>query len=189
MRGLRRSLIGGYLKGWKKKFFFISGDDWEFAYGLSRELGVLRVLRSWSTPDPRCNMPPVLTESEQESFSYDWGNTLSNGGDIAKEKILATWLTLRLVRVSLAFPKGMTTSREKGIHIGKKRAQEEALDISPVKKGKQTTNVKKKGPMRTLDDKKKGSIANIIAIDEFKVSDEYKEAIEGATSSYFLART
>ena len=32
--------------------------------------------------------------------------------------------------------KGMTSSGEKGIHIGKKGAREEALDISPMKMGK-----------------------------------------------------
>ena len=53
---LKRTLLGRYpsnVKGWKKKFFFISGDNWEFAHGLSRKLGVLRILRSWSTPHPR----------------------------------------------------------------------------------------------------------------------------------------
>ncbi|GFZ11287.1 hypothetical protein Acr_22g0006850 [Actinidia rufa] len=34
------------VKGRKKDFFFISGDNWEFAHGQSRELGVPMVPRS-----------------------------------------------------------------------------------------------------------------------------------------------
>ncbi|GFS46165.1 hypothetical protein Acr_00g0100540 [Actinidia rufa] len=43
--------------------------------------------------------------------------------------------------------KGVTLTGEKGIHIVEKRAQEKALDIFLVKK---------KGPLPSLDDKKKG---------------------------------
>ena len=48
-----KTLLGrypSYVKGWKKKFFFISGEDWEFTSRISREKRVLRVLRSWGTP-------------------------------------------------------------------------------------------------------------------------------------------
>ena len=41
--------IGGYpsnIKGWKKKFFFISGDDYKFSPGISKEKGVAMVPRS-----------------------------------------------------------------------------------------------------------------------------------------------
>ena len=46
-----KTLLEGYpsnIKGWKKNFFFISGDvdDWEFSLGISKENGVPRVLRS-----------------------------------------------------------------------------------------------------------------------------------------------
>ncbi|GFZ03453.1 hypothetical protein Acr_16g0000770 [Actinidia rufa] len=44
------SIFGDYprnVKGWKMKFFFVSGDDWEVAHGESREFEVLRL---WSTP-------------------------------------------------------------------------------------------------------------------------------------------
>ncbi|GFZ05449.1 hypothetical protein Acr_17g0010210 [Actinidia rufa] len=56
------------VNGWKNKFFFISTDNWEFAHGKSQGLGVLRVLRSWSTPSQRCNVLPALTEIEQQRF-------------------------------------------------------------------------------------------------------------------------
>ncbi|GFS40062.1 hypothetical protein Acr_00g0066460 [Actinidia rufa] len=100
--------------GWKNKFFFISGDNWEFAHRQSRELGVPKVPRSWSTPGKRCNVPPVLTEVEQErfdrisgtleqgqfypikdilrlksflrSFGLDFGRMASSAGDNVKQK-------------------------------------------------------------------------------------------------------
>ncbi|GFZ19843.1 hypothetical protein Acr_28g0005480 [Actinidia rufa] len=76
----KRTLIGGYpnnVKGWKKKFFFISGDNLEVAHGLSQELEVSRVLRSWSTPV---------------------------AGTMLKRNLRAMWLTLRPMRVSPTFP-------------------------------------------------------------------------------------
>ncbi|PSS04733.1 Na(+)/H(+) antiporter NhaB like [Actinidia chinensis var. chinensis] len=54
--------------------------------------------------------------------------------------------------------KGTIPFGKKGIQIGEKpnRAQEEELDVSPMKKRNQTsTNVKKKRPLLTLDNKKK----------------------------------
>ena len=54
----------------------------------------------------------------------------------------------------------MTPSGERSIHIGEKRAREEALDISPMKNEKQTSpDFKKKGPLPAPDDKKKMSAA------------------------------
>ncbi|GFS36407.1 hypothetical protein Acr_00g0045780 [Actinidia rufa] len=35
------------IKGWKKRFFFISGDDWEFHPSIPCKEGAVRVLRSW----------------------------------------------------------------------------------------------------------------------------------------------
>ncbi|GFY95594.1 hypothetical protein Acr_10g0009790 [Actinidia rufa] len=49
----KKTLLGGYpnnVKGWKKKFFFASREEWEFSEGSSREYGVLRVPKSWGIP-------------------------------------------------------------------------------------------------------------------------------------------
>ncbi|PSS36174.1 Collagen alpha-1(VII) chain like [Actinidia chinensis var. chinensis] len=38
------------VKGWKRRFFFISGDDWEFHPMIPREEGGVQVPRSWGAP-------------------------------------------------------------------------------------------------------------------------------------------
>ncbi|GFZ04989.1 hypothetical protein Acr_17g0005610 [Actinidia rufa] len=61
---LGHSLIGEYpsnVKGWKKKFFFVSNNDLEFAHGQSRELGVLRVLS-------QCNAGRAFLDRGLEDF-------------------------------------------------------------------------------------------------------------------------
>ncbi|GFZ09645.1 hypothetical protein Acr_21g0002440 [Actinidia rufa] len=56
----KKTLLRRYtsnVKGWKSKFFFASGDEWEPPEGLSRE-GVPRVPRTWGFLDKHCNKPP-----------------------------------------------------------------------------------------------------------------------------------
>ncbi|XP_057489435.1 uncharacterized protein LOC130775314 [Actinidia eriantha] len=48
----KKAFLGGYpsnVKGWKSKFFFVSGNEWEIPKGLSQD-GVPRVLRTWGIP-------------------------------------------------------------------------------------------------------------------------------------------
>ncbi|GFS30573.1 flavin containing amine oxidoreductase family [Actinidia rufa] len=48
----KKALLGGYpsnVKGWKSKFFFVSGDEWEIPEGTSLE-GAPRVPRTWGIP-------------------------------------------------------------------------------------------------------------------------------------------
>ncbi|GFZ16787.1 hypothetical protein Acr_26g0000570 [Actinidia rufa] len=61
-----QSIVGypSNVNGWKKTFFFILEDNWEFAHEKSQGLGVTRVPRSWGTPGKHCNMLPTLTEIE-----------------------------------------------------------------------------------------------------------------------------
>ncbi|GFY80874.1 hypothetical protein Acr_01g0006830 [Actinidia rufa] len=56
------------VKGWKKRFFFISRDDWEFHLSIPHKGGVVRVPMSWGTPGKRCNKVPALSETEDEIF-------------------------------------------------------------------------------------------------------------------------
>ncbi|PSS15969.1 hypothetical protein CEY00_Acc13462 [Actinidia chinensis var. chinensis] len=56
----KKALLGGYpsnVKGWKSKFFFVSGDEWEIPKGMSRE-GAPR----------HCNNPPRLYGDEPKVF-------------------------------------------------------------------------------------------------------------------------
>ncbi|PSS08040.1 MAP/microtubule affinity-regulating kinase [Actinidia chinensis var. chinensis] len=85
----KKTLLGGYhsnVKGWKKKFFFISGDDWEFSPGLSRDTSVPRVLRSWGTPSKYCNKPPIL--SSTKCFKSTPKAMVSSGEDNCREKLI-----------------------------------------------------------------------------------------------------
>ncbi|GFY91275.1 pectin lyase-like superfamily protein [Actinidia rufa] len=49
------------VKGWKTRFFFASGDEWEFPSGTAAS-NTLRVPRSWGTPGKSCNKLPTLSE-------------------------------------------------------------------------------------------------------------------------------
>ncbi|GFZ00563.1 hypothetical protein Acr_14g0001980 [Actinidia rufa] len=66
----KKVLLGGYpsnVKGWKSKFFFVSGDEWEIPEGTSRE-GAPRVSRTWGILDKHCNNPPRLLGDEPKVF-------------------------------------------------------------------------------------------------------------------------
>ncbi|GFS40550.1 hypothetical protein Acr_00g0069250 [Actinidia rufa] len=66
----KKVLLGGYpsnVKGWKSKFFFVSGDEWEIPEGTSRK-GSARVPRTWGIPDKHCNNPPRLYGDETKVF-------------------------------------------------------------------------------------------------------------------------
>ncbi|GFY84577.1 hypothetical protein Acr_03g0013510 [Actinidia rufa] len=66
----KKVLFRGYpsnVKGWKSKFFFVSGDEWEIPEGMSR-VGAPRVLRTWGNPDKHCNNLPRLYGNEPKIF-------------------------------------------------------------------------------------------------------------------------
>ncbi|GFZ05830.1 hypothetical protein Acr_17g0014020 [Actinidia rufa] len=66
----KKTLLGGYpsnVKGWKSKFFFVSGNEWELPEGSSRE-GAPRVPRTWEVPNKHCNNPPRLYGDESKVF-------------------------------------------------------------------------------------------------------------------------
>ncbi|GFY87962.1 hypothetical protein Acr_05g0016010 [Actinidia rufa] len=67
----KKVLLGGYpsnVKGWKSKFFFISGDEWEIPEGTPRE-GVPRVPRTWGI------LGDNLPSKEAPSSSSDVGES------------------------------------------------------------------------------------------------------------------
>ncbi|GFZ03492.1 hypothetical protein Acr_16g0001160 [Actinidia rufa] len=54
--------------GWKKRFFFVSGDDWEFHLSIPHEEGAVRVLRSWGAPDRRRGHFKILVVLDSKTF-------------------------------------------------------------------------------------------------------------------------
>ncbi|GFZ19865.1 hypothetical protein Acr_28g0005700 [Actinidia rufa] len=76
----KKVLLGGYpsnVKGWKSKFFFVSGDEWEIPEGTSRK-GAARVPRTWGIPDKYCNNPPRLsTATKRKSLKRFFGRSRS----------------------------------------------------------------------------------------------------------------
>ncbi|GFS44415.1 hypothetical protein Acr_00g0090220 [Actinidia rufa] len=74
------------VKGWKRRFFFISGDDWEFHLTIPREEGAVRVLRSWGPlgasliPHRGGEILPGLREDRKRA--------LQNSNDLELENLL-----------------------------------------------------------------------------------------------------
>ncbi|PSS08074.1 Protein naked cuticle 1 like [Actinidia chinensis var. chinensis] len=52
----------------KRRFFFVSRDDWEFHPSIPCEEGAVRVLRSWGAPGKQCNKVSILYQTEDERF-------------------------------------------------------------------------------------------------------------------------
>ncbi|GFZ10805.1 hypothetical protein Acr_22g0002030 [Actinidia rufa] len=77
----KKVLLGGYpsnVKGWKSKFFFVSGDEWEILEGVSRK-GAARVPRAWGIPNKHCNNPPRLYGDELKVFKEIFQSVKESG--------------------------------------------------------------------------------------------------------------
>ncbi|GFZ04454.1 hypothetical protein Acr_17g0000260 [Actinidia rufa] len=77
----KKVLLGGYpsnVKGWKSKFFFVSGDEWEIPAGTS-PVGAPRVPRTWGIPDKHCNNPPRLFGDEMKVFDEAYRSVEQSG--------------------------------------------------------------------------------------------------------------
>ncbi|GFS35781.1 hypothetical protein Acr_00g0042000 [Actinidia rufa] len=88
----KRALFGEYpsnVKGWKRKFFIISGDNWEFPEGLARGARVPRVLRSWSTPRRKLYSIKVVLRSKtfRRSFGLSLKPMALGGGDKGEDAL------------------------------------------------------------------------------------------------------
>ncbi|GFY98635.1 hypothetical protein Acr_13g0000360 [Actinidia rufa] len=66
------------LRGWKSKFFFVSGDEWESPEGTSRK-GAARVPRMWGIPNKHCNNPPRLYGDETKVFEEIFRSVKESG--------------------------------------------------------------------------------------------------------------
>ncbi|GFY93632.1 hypothetical protein Acr_09g0000780 [Actinidia rufa] len=67
------------VKGWKTRFFFASGDEWELAPGTDASESLLRVSRSWGTPGKSCNKLPTLSEVDAKRMEAVFGKIEPGG--------------------------------------------------------------------------------------------------------------
>ncbi|GFZ03421.1 hypothetical protein Acr_16g0000450 [Actinidia rufa] len=67
------------VKGWKTRFFFASGDEWEFPSGVATSDITARVPRSWGTPGKSCNKLPTLSEVDAERTEAIFGKIEPGG--------------------------------------------------------------------------------------------------------------
>ncbi|GFY98090.1 hypothetical protein Acr_12g0006310 [Actinidia rufa] len=77
----KKVLLGGYpsnVKGWKSKFFFVSGDEWEIPAGTS-PVGAPRVPRTWGIPDKHYNNQPRLFGDEMKVFDEAYRTSRTAG--------------------------------------------------------------------------------------------------------------
>ncbi|GFY90438.1 hypothetical protein Acr_07g0006350 [Actinidia rufa] len=75
------------VKGWKTRFFFASGDEWELAPGAAASESLLRVPRSWGTPGKSCNKLPTLSEVDAKRMEAVFGK-IEPGGYFEVSKVL-----------------------------------------------------------------------------------------------------
>ncbi|GFY91512.1 hypothetical protein Acr_07g0017080 [Actinidia rufa] len=76
------------VKGWKTRFFFASGDEWEFPSGTAAS-NTLRVPRSWGTPGKSCNKLPTLSEVDAKRTKEVLGK-IEPGGYFEVSKVLGS---------------------------------------------------------------------------------------------------
>ncbi|GFY95327.1 hypothetical protein Acr_10g0007120 [Actinidia rufa] len=130
------------VKGWKRRFFFISGDDWKLFPNLAWDEGVPWVPRTWGTQDKRCKKLPILTDIKdwrtrrvfkkigpggyfnvpvvlnsktfQKYFAFDRERMSSRGEDNAEGKSADGAIVFYVTRVRLTIPK-MNNPKAKGL--------------------------------------------------------------------------
>ncbi|GFY96825.1 hypothetical protein Acr_11g0011310 [Actinidia rufa] len=76
------------VKGWKTRFFFASGDEWEFPPGVVASDTTTRVPRSWGTPElqQNCRLCPRLTPRGPEAIL----GKIEPGGYFEVSKVLGS---------------------------------------------------------------------------------------------------
>ncbi|GFY95697.1 hypothetical protein Acr_11g0000030 [Actinidia rufa] len=77
------------VKGRKTRFFFASGDEWEFPSGTAGSDSIPRVPRSWGTPGKSCNKLPTLSEVDAKRTETVFGK-IEPGGYFEVSKVLGS---------------------------------------------------------------------------------------------------
>ncbi|GFZ18586.1 hypothetical protein Acr_27g0003250 [Actinidia rufa] len=89
---LEKNLLRGSpsnVKGWKMRFFFASGDEWELPSGMAASDTTPRVPRSWGTPGKSCNKLPTLSEVDAKRTEAIFGK-IELGGYFEVSKVLGS---------------------------------------------------------------------------------------------------
>ncbi|GFY81103.1 hypothetical protein Acr_01g0009120 [Actinidia rufa] len=126
----KKVLVGGYpsnVKGWKSKFFFVSGDEWEIPEETSRK-GAVRVPRTWGIPDKHCNNPPQLFDDEMKVFEEIFRSVEESGR--FSVPVLLESKSFRRVFVSL----GSRASRTAGDNLPSGEALSSSSDVAMSKR-------------------------------------------------------
>ncbi|GFY87156.1 hypothetical protein Acr_05g0007950 [Actinidia rufa] len=121
----KKVLLGGYpsnVKGWKSKFFFVSGDEWEIPEEKSRK-GAARVPRTWGIPDKHCNNPPRLFDDEMKVFEEIFRSVEESG-----RFSVPVLLDSKSFRRVFAFT-GSRASRTAGDHLPSGEAVSSSSDV------------------------------------------------------------
>ncbi|GFZ03259.1 hypothetical protein Acr_15g0018670 [Actinidia rufa] len=77
------------VKGWKTRFFFASGDEWELPPGTAASESSLRVPKSWGAPGKSCNKLPTLSEVDAKRMEAVFGK-IEPGGYFEVSKVLSS---------------------------------------------------------------------------------------------------
>ncbi|GFZ10873.1 hypothetical protein Acr_22g0002710 [Actinidia rufa] len=77
------------VKGWKTRFFFASGDEWELAPGTAASESSLRVPKSWGASGKSCNKLPTLSEVDAKRMEAVFGK-IEPGGYFEVSKVLSS---------------------------------------------------------------------------------------------------
>ncbi|GFZ16175.1 hypothetical protein Acr_25g0005840 [Actinidia rufa] len=77
------------VKGWKTRFFFASGDEWEFPSGTASTDSIPRVPRSWGMPGKSYNKLPILSEVDAKRTETVFGK-IEPGGYFEVSKVLGS---------------------------------------------------------------------------------------------------
>ncbi|GFZ20334.1 hypothetical protein Acr_28g0010390 [Actinidia rufa] len=106
------------VKGWKTRFFFASGDEWEFPSGVVASDTTTRVPRSWGTPGKSCNKLPTLSEVDAKRTEAILGK-IEPRGYFEVSKVLGSrtfnkHFLRSVARRSLPVARDNTTSGDEG---------------------------------------------------------------------------
>ncbi|GFZ14443.1 hypothetical protein Acr_24g0006330 [Actinidia rufa] len=164
----KKVLLGGYpsnVNGWKSKFFFVFGDEWEISEGTSRK-GAARVPRTWGIPGHQGRRAIICRAEKRRAPRMTWVSPkipINKLNEKALPETIQLTMSKRVSFKKIGEKLGKTVGASsgtpapaKGVVIGEKRVGE-SITSSPSKKGKADDGSKGKGVDIGPEGKKKAS--------------------------------